>query len=225
MKVLRIVGTLSAIVALAFAMLTFYWTRRSEAKEFTAEVISSSRLLNAELISTSEDFRLIYQEKDIPNNVAVSNIRMTNSGRKPIRTDDIEAPISIGLNSTEIISSRVISSAPPHLPISTENSASEVIISKALLNPGDEFIVEIVSIPKSSNETVISGVKGRIAGINKIIFKAGLQERSFIISFLFPLVVGLVAGLISGVVFTYIMYNWSYGDRHRYVGLSHVSDL
>ena len=92
MKVLRIVVTLYAIVAMAFAMLTFYWTRRSEAKEFTAEVISSSTLLNAELISTSEDFRLIYQGKDIPN-VAVSNIRMTNSGRKEILTFDIEAPI------------------------------------------------------------------------------------------------------------------------------------
>jgi len=219
----------SGVVAVAMVILTSYLSQRSDAKEFTAEVISSGRLLNEELISTSvlinsEDFRLIYQEKDIPN-VAVSNIRMTNSGRKPIRTDDIEAPISIGLNSTEIISSRVISSAPPDLRISTENSASEVIISKALLNPGDEFTVEIVSIPKSSNETVISGVKGRIAGINKIIFKAGLQERSFIISFLIPLVVFLVAGLISGVVFTYIMYNWSYGDRHRYVGLSHVDDL
>lgn len=214
----------SVVVGVAMAMLASYLSQRSDAKEFTAEVISSGKLLNEELLSTSEDFRLIYQGKDIPN-VAVSNIRMTNSGRKPIRTDDIEAPISIGLNSTEIISSRVISSAPPDLPISTENSASEVIISKALLNPGDEFTVEIVSIPKSSNETVISGVKGRIAGINKIIFKAGLQERSFIISFLIPLVVGLVAGLISGVVLAYIMYNWSYGDRHRYVGLSHVDDL
>jgi len=88
----------SVVVGVAMAMLASYLSQRSDAKEFTAEVISSGKLLNEELLSTSEDFRLIYQGKDIPN-VAVSNIRMTNSGRKPIRTDDIEVPISIGLNS------------------------------------------------------------------------------------------------------------------------------
>ena len=85
---------------------TFYLSQRASKKALTAEVISSSTLLNAELTTTTKDLRLIYKNKDVPN-VALSNVRISNTGRQPIRTSDIEVPLSINLECIEIISSKV----------------------------------------------------------------------------------------------------------------------
>ena len=109
----------------------------------------------------------------------MSNVRISNTGRQPIRTTDIEVPLSIKLECIEIISSKVILSDPPDLPISTNNEVSSVTISKALLNPGDDFTIEVISVPKKSDGIVVSGVAGRIAGVEQIKFVATLQKQIF----------------------------------------------
>ena len=153
----QIIGAIATVVAVFVAVGAFYFSQRASTMALTAEVISSSTLLNAEF--RSRDLRIIYKGKDVPN-IAVSHVRIANTGRQPIRSDDIESPVRINIESTEIISSKVISSDPSDLPVSTSNAISSVIISKALLNPGDEITVEIVSVPEGSTN-VVSGVSGR----------------------------------------------------------------
>ena len=209
----QIIAAIAAVAAIVVAIGTFYLSQRANKKALTVEVISSSTLLNEKLTNTTKDLRLIYKNKDIPN-VAISNVRISNTGRQPIRTSDIEVPLSIKLQCIEIISSKVISSDPPDLPISTNNEVSSVAISKALLNPNDDFIIEVVSVPNSSEGAVVSGVGGRIAGIGQIEFKATLQKEKTQRSFWGSLFGGIFGGLTAAVF--YLVVGYVYGKlRNR----------
>ena len=171
----QIVAATAAVIAVLFAVVTFFLSQRANNKALTVEVISNSTLLNVELSKATKDLRLIYKDRDIPN-LTISQIRISNTGRQPIRSDDIEVPICINLESIEIISSKILLSNPSALAITTVNSAQSVLLSKSLLNPGDEFTVEIVSIPVKSSGPVVSGVSGRIVGVKEINFKATLEK-------------------------------------------------
>ncbi len=200
----QIVGAVSAVIAVVVAIGTFYLSQRADKMELTAEIISNTTLLNAEIPTTTKDLKLIYKNKEVPN-VSISNIRISNTGRLPIRTSDIEVPLSIHMNCVEIISSKIVSSNPSTLPVSTSHKGSIVAIEKALINPMDEFTVEIVTIPKTISENIVSGVHGRIAGISQIEFipfltkgtETGWSWKRFIIG----IFTGILAGFISSLLF------------------------
>lgn len=176
-KLWQIIGGVAAIVAILVSLLTFYLGQRTSEKALSALVVSTSMLLNTDITKTAKDLRLIYGGKEVPN-IAISQVRITNSGRQPIRSEDIELPISVGFYSTEIISSKVISSTPPGLPITTEINGSSVNILRTLLNPGDEFTVEVVAVPQNLGKSIVTGVSGRIAGIKTIAFTDTFQKET-----------------------------------------------
>lgn len=194
----QIVAATAAVIAVLIAVVTFFLSQRASTKALTTEVISNSTLLNVELSKATKDLRLIYKERDIPN-VSISQVRISNTGRQPIRTDDIEVPICINLATIEVISSKILLSNPPALPVSTANSAQSVTLSKILLNPGDDFTVEIVSIPLKSSDPVVLGVGGRIVGVKEINFKATLQKETRSKPFWILVLNGAVGGLIAAV--------------------------
>lgn len=202
----QIIGAVSAVIAIVVAVGTFYLSQRASKMELTAEIISNSTLLNAEIPDSTKDLKLIYKNKEV-SNVAVSSIRISNTGRLPIRTSDIEVPLSIKLNCIEIISSKIASSSPPALPISTIIEDPLVRISKALMNPMDEFTIEIVSIPKKVIGNVVSQIDGRIAGISQIEFIPFIQKETKGAwswkKFFIGVLMGVLAGFIS-VVFLFL---------------------
>jgi len=194
----QIIAATAAVVAIIVAIGTYYLSQRASKRALTAEVISSSTLVKNEITTTSKDLRLIYKNKVIPN-VAVSSVRFSNAGRQPIRTSDIEVPLSIKLECIEIISSKVTDSNPPDLPISTNNEVSSVVISKTLLNSGDDFTIEIVSVQNSAEGVVVSGVGGRIAGIGQIEFKTSPQKDKIKLDFWNVLLLSFLGGCIGAL--------------------------
>lgn len=165
-------------ITVIVALIGYMINRRLEKKELTVELLSTSMILNYDIPSSASELRFTYQDRDIPN-LAISTVRVRNSGKKEIRSNDFEALLTIDLKDNEIISSKIISKNPEDLSVSTQNRNSSVIISKTLLNDGDEFTIEIISIPIKSENITVSSVEGRIAGIKKINYRESLPNPSY----------------------------------------------
>jgi hypothetical protein len=176
-RVVQIIGVIITVLSILIMIGIFYMNQRSSRKELTTEIISSSTLLNAGITNTNKDLRLIYKNKDIPN-VVITNVRVSNTGSQPIRSSDIEVNLKIYMDCVEIISSKVASTNPKDMPISTSIEGLTVVISKALLNPGDDFIVETVAVQKPGVEDSIINITGRICGITDITYQKILKYET-----------------------------------------------
>jgi hypothetical protein len=195
----QIVGAIAAIIAVIVAIIIFYLSDAKMEKSLLAEVISSSKLINTNISSETQNLKVFYRNKEIPN-VIVSTLRIINDGKQPIRSEDYESPIIIRLNKSDIISSKVISKIPNNLKISLEDTLSSVLISKTLLNAEDQFLVEIVSTPLDGKESAITSVEGRIVGIKNITFNDSLKKqegKGFEWFSIISALIGLIAGLYS----------------------------
>jgi hypothetical protein len=221
----QVIGCTATVIAIIVSLAIFYWGQKASERALSVQVISTSRLFNADITKAAKDLRLLHKGKDVPN-IAIIQIRITNSGRQPIRTEDIEVPISITFKARDIISSKVVSSIPRGLPIKIENSKSAITISKTLLNLDDEFTVEIIVVPfnlrtidyidyfekDASGEyivkeipipvPIVTGVSGRIAGIKKIAFTDTFPKEETSSNFwIFSVLASIFVGAITYLIF------------------------
>lgn len=210
----QIIGAGSAVIAILISLVTFYWGQKENERALSAQVLSNSTLLNQDITKADKDLRLVYKDKEIPN-IAISQIRISNSGRQPIRTLDIEVPISFNLGNSEIISSKVVSSNPQGLPIDIVNEKKAITVSKILLNPGDEFTVEIVAVPQSPTQPIVTGVSGRIAGIKTISFTDSLRKETRKQPWWVGLLVGISSSFAAIAVSSVFRWIYEYIRRRR----------
>ena len=203
-RIWQIIGAVSAVIAILVTVGTFYLSQRSNKMELTAEIISNTNLLRNDISSNSNELKLTYKNKEIQN-VSILNIKFINTGRLPIRSSDIELPLSIKMNCTELLSSKVVATYTPNLPISISNINKSVIVEKTLINPDDEVTIEIISIPKDGTGNIVSGIQGRIAGISEIKLSSLLNKdqknNRFLVSILKGFLFGIGAAILQILFF------------------------
>lgn len=127
---------------------------------------------------TPKGFEIFYDGKKI-DEASVIGVRILNIGNIPIVPNDYEKPINIKLPPTvKILSASVDSVHPKDLkPKITLINESEISIGPLLLNPLDNFEIDIlaINIPDSIADEI--SITGRINGIKELsIFKEGLGE-------------------------------------------------
>lgn len=170
----QVISAAGAVAGIIITVTIFFATRRGRVKQLQAVVLSKTALLNPQVRSARQNLRIIYQDREV-SDVSIIQIAIRNSGSKPIRSQDIEQPITIipeGIE--EIISADIVSSEPPDLSVGTSLVHNSVQLSRILLNPEDRFIVEITGIPQPNKESSVKKVTARIAGIKQIDFRPSL---------------------------------------------------
>ena len=173
--VISILGLLVGVLSLG-AAIYFYWQReREQAKGLDATLLSTTNLIN-DVGNVRSNLKVFYKGAEVPN-VSTFNIQFRNSGEQPIKKDDFEAPIDIDPeNVKQIISANIVKADPADLPIQATNGQLEVSLTKALLNPGDQFTVEIAAVPVEAKQIIVQkrDIHSRIAGIKSIHFEASV---------------------------------------------------
>jgi hypothetical protein len=195
-----VISALAALVAVFVTVVIFFVGQRGRAKQLEAVVLSKTTLLNPDIGSARSKLRVIYQDKEV-RNVSIIQVRLRNSGAQPIRSVDIEEPIQINLKGIEkLISAEIVHAEPPELTIKPSLLVNSVILNKSLLNPDDQFTLEIASVPASGMESSVHGVGGRIAGVKKIDFRATPQTRRREVEFVSTLSLAMTTAVIAMMV-------------------------
>ncbi len=199
----QIVGSVAALLGVIVTVSIFYLTQRGEARQIGAILIGTTKLLNFEVGKAASDLHLTYNNRQI-NNVLITRVRIKNSGRHAIKSSDIEDPIHIQFKDVEeIISSSVVNPIPSNLKITTKIDKDKVVLEKTLINSGDEFVVEITSIPQENYQASVVDVSGRIAGIKQVNFQAEESERRFSNELLAGAVTAILGAVLS-VFFSFV---------------------
>ena len=167
-QVMQVVTTVAAIVAALAPVAIFFHGQRGEAVHIEAIILGNITLLALDLEPGEAMLKMFFLEKRI-NNISVILIKVTNTGRRPIKSGDMEEPITVLLDGVDVvISATVISSEPANLSIIATPTGSQVELSKSLLNPGDEVIVEIICVPRPDMRVTVREIVARIVGLGQI---------------------------------------------------------
>ena len=135
----QFVGAVLAAIAIATAILLYYWQRNRKR-------LSYQILANTAVLTVDERIRgkLKVSYEDIPvRNLQLLLLKFINSGNLPIAKADFERPLSISFGSeAKIFSSEVIASSPSDLCPSISVTTHAIAVSPLLLNPSDYFTIK-----------------------------------------------------------------------------------
>lgn len=178
-KAWNIIGAIAAIIAVGITIVFFAITQRRQSKKIEIICLSKSNLLNPELSKPGGKFQIIYDGKPIED-IVVFRIKIQNSGGQPVTINDYTRAVKIfPMNFKEIIKADIVMSSPPDLSANAEISEGYIQLDNILMNPGDEYILEMGVIPQGIKIPDIKKVTARIKGIKNIEFKevAEVSER------------------------------------------------
>jgi len=176
-KFWTIVGAVAGVLAVMVTVVLFVQQRRDEHQRQPLKSIEISNADAPVLVAVPDipgksKLAILYAGKPIPM-YAVLRATVRNVGNVSIRPTDYVVPIRLQLrNVTEIVEITLAHQAPPDLGASAIKAGANVQLTPILLNPGDEYSVDIgVSAPKGVLPAVAS-VTGRIEGVPRIRFNA-----------------------------------------------------
>ena len=173
----NVVSAIAAILAVGVAVFVFFYSRTAESKRIEVELVSRSVLVDESVTRSGRPVEVLYAGRKIPN-FAIIQCRVSNVGRKPIQGADYEKPITLAFsNITEVLSAEQTASDPSGLVIQATVIQNSIELSKALLNPGDWFNLEIGVVPLSGHTPTLEP-KGRIAGVKRIELRESISEPS-----------------------------------------------
>jgi hypothetical protein len=130
-------------------------------KDLKVEIVSKSELIGKEF--SIEDIEIKIEGKNT-NTLVLYTLRISNSGSEPILKDDFERPVFIDVREdSKIYLAKVKKKIPNNISIKMELIDNKVMIEPMLLNPEDEFELELFS---SSIEYPV--IDARIAGVPAI---------------------------------------------------------
>lgn len=184
----QFVGALIAIVGL------FYGYLRTR-KTISYEIISWTPLLSRE-DEVKGTVQVLYEGQAV-HAVSLLTLRIYNSGYIPIKSEDVEFPISISFaEGTKILKAEIASLSPPNLPALINTEDSKIVLNKILLNKNDS--VTIKALVTRINDKIEVGA--RIVGV-KSIKKVNRELREFVrqigVATLVPMTVILAFSLIN----------------------------
>ena len=168
-KILTWVATL-ILPVFVFLVTPIWESLFEEKKAIEYSIISERKIFDKDEFKDQWSvFRLNNGTSDL-DKAYLTMIRVSNSGKAPIKSDDFESAIKFEIRADKgNILPRLEGSEPKDLPVEIRNEAGLVTIAPLLLNPGDNFAIEVLS----ESRIEITKVTGRIVGIN------GIHERPF----------------------------------------------
>ncbi|WFD08754.1 hypothetical protein [Tepidibacter hydrothermalis] len=147
-------------------------------RNLEAKLISNTLMINPEIQNKEENLKLLINNEEV-DNLSIMQLQIINSGKQPLMTKDFEEPIRIELdNIKKILSAKVITSHPSNIDFNLVIKSNYIEIEKGLINEGDNFTIEIRSIPKLNLKPDIQNISARIARIEKINYTKSLTEDS-----------------------------------------------
>jgi hypothetical protein len=198
-KAWDIISALAGVVAIILTVVLFYYGELRTTKQLEAVLISKTTLINPGIRSTREGLQLVYKGESIPD-LHLFQLRFRNIGRQSIMKSDFEEPINIQISSIDRVIPPVttLTAIPNDLSPRTAVTGTTTLIEGTLLNPDDEFTLEIAAIPIAGAEPFLHPPSARIAGIKKIVFRPTLEApRSPIWSSIF---ISIIAALIGSAL-------------------------
>ncbi|MCK4830248.1 hypothetical protein KA005_81775 [bacterium] len=173
----NIISAIAGLLAIGVAVFVFLYGRSAENKQIEVKLISRSVLVDQNVSRSGRPIEILYDGRKI-SNFAILTCRVANIGGQAIRSADYEKPIGLRFSNTKaLLSAEQTASDPEGLGIRAEINQNIVELSKALLNPGDWFNLEIGVVPEVGK---VPSVKpdGRIAGVKRIDFQESISEPS-----------------------------------------------
>lgn len=173
------IGVVATIIlglaAIVVAIILFLLGKKK--KRLSYYIISNTQLVGIEN-SIRDKIKILYDERQVTN-VHLVSIKFINNGNEPISVDDFDKPISIKYDSAvNILTHEILEKTPEDLDALIRKTENFLEIKPLLLNPNDEFIVNILA----SNFEGKLEVSARIKGINKIeIYKSYDDSSSWLI--------------------------------------------
>lgn len=157
----------NAFLVLLGVLLTFLIDYQSKSeKSLSYEIISKSEIFNFK----NESFSgiQVYFDTTKVRNVNSSIIKISNDGDIPISKSEFDSKLVISLNQTvKILKSNINEKNPNDLNPILSVSNNQISIEPLLLNPNDQFVLQILT--EGSIDSLF--VNARIFGINSIIKK------------------------------------------------------
>jgi len=187
------------VIGAVALVLTFIGIRQHKRKALYYEFVSCTSLVSVKDI-VQDDIQILYKGEEVKN-VDLLEVRIINSGNASIEEIDFHRSLALVVNDeAKILTATIKNRAPSDLDISVEitDESKKATLSKTLLNPGDEIIINLL-VTKYSK----INLEGRISGVNN--FKGlapglGLSAIMLFFATLFS-IIGLVVelfGLLSG---------------------------
>jgi len=145
-------------------------------------------LTNSSLVQIDEsvldDISVTYRDQPL-GNLSLIKVRIENDGRAPIDAVGFSSPLILEFPSqAEVIQARVSRTSPPSIPITCRIGGNTVVMSKALLNAGDQVILEmlVIDLPVEYQQpmTVNVRIKG-LSGPIQVKVATSLADRKLTI--------------------------------------------
>jgi hypothetical protein len=129
-------------------------------KGMSYEIISVSDLFNTEY-SVSGDIKIFFSDKRVEK-LFTASVRVINSGNIPIKKDDFERNIKLDLGEkSEVLKVDIPEKNPSNLIPKILSTGNIVEIEPILLNPGDNFVIQVFA----SGNKQIPKFDARITGV------------------------------------------------------------
>lgn len=140
-------------------------------------------------------------------------LRFRNAGRQPIMKADFEEPIKIEIaGATQIIAAEKKTSLPTELSPHVTVNDTTTVVEGALLNPEDQFTIEIAGVPSPGAELSVKPPSARIMGVKKIEFQPTLVTSS---SLVWEYAKGAAAGILASIVGVLVSFGFDWFVRRR----------
>lgn len=187
-----IISVIFPIAAVVVPILLFLI--ESKEKELSYEILGRTELVGVHL--PSEEVSITYAGKRV-SHLELISIKISNSGNIPIKREDFDRPLKIKFKEeSEVFVVRVGPSFPDNLRPTIKTEPGLVQITPLLLNPGDNYTIEVITSAKEQEPQI----DVRIAGIPfpKLIKRAGIKTPDILQKF------RLVALVISFTLYAFL---------------------
>lgn len=153
------------IPVLLFLLAPMWGSLFEEKKAIEYSVVAEQKIFDKEEFKDGwPGFQFNNGESEL-SEAYLTTIKISNSGKAPIRTDDFESQIKFEIKLEKgKIKPRIAASYPKDLPVKVKAEEGELLINPLLLNPGDYFFIEIMTESKIE----ISRAIVRIVGMDNI---------------------------------------------------------
>jgi hypothetical protein len=189
-----ILAALGIVVAIAI------YLRQRTIKRFEYHMISSRELMVDAKVGGNKELRVRYGEREVKDPRLVA-LKLHNSGRMEIRSDDFEQPVRIVVSpEASVVFTEVVGTNPDRLqPIITIADDKTLELKPLLLNAGDWMELQLLV---DGDPTPLELV-GRIAGVQHIRDIEPRLKRNELIkqqAWFIVAVIALLIGLLPAVI-------------------------
>lgn len=136
----------------------------------------------------------VFHNKKPIKSLYVADIKIKNEGNRPIEKSDFDQPLKFSFNGEVIKPIKVINAIPKGLPVNAVGSTNTIEINPLLLNPDDNFLIQVKVVNPTNNELTIEPF-ARIKSVKEISFNpySGSNDKwqSFLIGFGSPLLASI----------------------------------